>query len=340
MKPHPLLFPFSIVYGVAVFVRNMFFKIGLKHATDVGVPVISIGNITAGGSGKTPLVMNVVNTLMKNGKKVAVVSRGYGRNSKGTIVVSDGSKIYTNANESGDEPVQIAQSTKTIVIVDEDRVRGAKKAIDDFGAEVIVLDDGFQHRAIHRTKDIVLIDAQHPPYSMMLLPAGYRRESVHSLRRADAVMATKCNSSHDARAIIDDRRIGSVKQRFSSSYSPSGIRNLNGQIPQSISMVNNRTAIAFCGIATPESFRNSLTSCGVIMNQFFEFADHYRYTHGDIQSIIQAYHDTKADFILTTEKDAVRLMEFGPMVEKLPIFSLTMEVSIHQKDAWERYLLS
>jgi tetraacyldisaccharide 4'-kinase len=341
VRPHPVLFPFSLIYGLLVSLRNLFFDIGLLKSVDVGVPVISIGNISAGGTGKTPIVQNVASILMESGKRVAIISRGYGRESTGTVVVCDGMNILVDAESSGDEPMMIAQNLKkVIVIVDEDRVRGSQKAIDDFGAEVIVLDDGFQHRYIKRAKNIVLMDAHHSPFDTMLLPAGFRRELLSSLKRADAIVMTNISDDLKRSEMLSGVRIVGKQKKFSSSYHPSGIRHVFGVVSQSLEILMGHSAVAFCGIAKPERFQMSIESCGVQVKKSVRYSDHHRYTNSEIVSIVSSFHEAKADYILTTEKDAVRLKEFEGMLKDLPISALAMAVTIHQKDEWERYLLS
>ncbi|MFA6456380.1 MAG: tetraacyldisaccharide 4'-kinase [Bacteroidota bacterium] len=340
MRPHPMLFPFAAIYGLLVWMRNVFFDVGILKTTDVGVPVISIGNITAGGTGKTPIVIETAKVLLNAGKKVAVVSRGYGRKTTGTIVVSDGSRILADAESGGDEPMQIASHVKdAIVIADENRVRGAKKAVNDFGAEVIVLDDGFQHRYIKRSKDIVLVNSRQLPSETMLIPAGYRREPLHSLKRANAVVVTKSVDKKGAESILDVLRIDTQQSAFSCSYQPAGMRHLFGGIAQSTEILKGHIAVAFSGIAAPDAFRQSLESCGVTIKQFFIFDDHHQYSKADLDTIVLAFERSKADFILTTEKDAVRLARFKDTLQSLPVSALIMNVTMHQDEAWRTYLL-
>ena len=340
MKPHPILFPFSVMYGVIVSLRNLFFDMGLLRSVDIGLPVISVGNITVGGTGKTPIVKNVAGILMEAGKKVAIISRGYGRMTTGTIVVSDGENIVSDANSSGDEPMMLAKSLQNaVVIVDEDRVRGAKKAMDEFKAEVIILDDGFQHRYLQRNKDIVLMDAEHLPFKTMMLPAGYRREPKRSLHRADAIMMTKSVTASETGKIVRQWGVGSSQRIFSSSFTPSGIKHLFGGVKQSLEILKGHTAVVFCGIARPESFMNSLVSCGVIIKETKAFSDHHDFERAEIDAIIESFHHHKADFILTTEKDAVRLQKFESILKDLPVLSLIMDVTVHQKDEWKKYIL-
>ncbi len=348
MKPSWLFLPIAPLYGLATVLRNWFFDKGIFRSIDVGVPVISVGNISTGGTGKTPIVKNVASILIESGKKVAIISRGYGRSSTGTVIVSDGKNIMVDADSGGDEPLLLAEQLRNvIVIVDEDRVRGAKKAIEEFGATVIVLDDGFQHRRIKRSKNIVLIDFQHSPFDTFLLPAGYRRELISSFNRADGVVVTKANDMNEALPMLKYSEFDSIPNKFSSSFQPSGIRHLFGRkldslsgVKQSLEMLKGQTAIALCGIARPESFQQSLEQCSVRVKKYFNFSDHHAFTQDDIEKVVNSFTTNNADFIITTEKDAVRLKEFETILKQLPIVMLTMEVVMHQPEEWKKYILN
>jgi tetraacyldisaccharide 4'-kinase len=182
-KMRKLLFPFSLLYWLVSAVRNWFFDIGFLKSEKVSVPVISVGNISAGGVGKTPFIELLIDNSTTLGR-LSVVSRGYGRKSAGTVVVSDGRGKIASVENSGDEPIQLAlKFPKVIVVVDEQRVRGARKAIE-LGAEVILLDDGFQHRYLHRDLDIVLLTSKEILKGDIMLPAGNRREPWKSDRKS------------------------------------------------------------------------------------------------------------------------------------------------------------
>lgn len=341
MKPSWYFLPFVPLYGFATLLRNWFYDIGILRTIDVGVPVISIGNITTGGTGKTPIVKNVAAHLSADGRRVAIISRGYGRSSIGTVVVSDGKNILTDVRSSGDEPMLLAeQLPNAIVIVDEDRVRGARKGIEEFGASVIVLDDGFQHRRIHRSQNIVLIDAQNSPFGTMLLPAGYRRELISSFKRADAVVITKSDNVNTAHDLFQHKELDSIIHKFSSSFLPTGIRHVFGGVQQSLEILTGCSVIALSGIARSESFQQSLLHCGVLVKKYFNYADHHTYVQSDIEKVIEALHITGADYIITTEKDAVRLKGFSVLLNQLPIVTLSMNVVLHQNETWGKYLLS
>lgn len=335
MKPHPVLRPLSFVYGIVVWVRNLLFDAGILTVTDVNIPVISIGNITAGGSGKTPVTIEAVRYLAESGKKIAVISRGYGRSTRGTVVVSDGKKILTDASAGGDEPVMIASHVRSaVVIADEDRVRGAKFAVAQFGAECIVLDDGFQHRYLKRNCDIILMDVRRSPFDTMLLPAGYRREFLGSVQRAHAVMATKAKDRTDARSLLGRKEIEHVPQIFSSTYQAVGVRNIFGGSSQSLEMLNGRTVLAVSGIANADDFHLALRMHGADVASTITNGDHHRYSASDIERIIDRYRTSNIDYVITTEKDAVKLEQFRKEINAIPVFFLSMEVKIHQHDQW------
>ncbi|MFA6541829.1 MAG: tetraacyldisaccharide 4'-kinase [Bacteroidota bacterium] len=339
MKPIRWLLPLSWIYGLVTAIRNWFFDEKILASVNVGVPVISVGNITAGGTGKTPMVLNIISVLRDTSKRIAVVSRGYGRKSSGTIVVSDGRNILASVDEAGDEALMLAQKCgNVIVIVDEKRVRGAKKAVDEFQAEVIVLDDGFQHRYIDRMLDIVLIDSSKPPSATAMLPAGYRRESLKSLRRADAVVFTKVTDKEESKEMISGMsRVG--KQIFFSSISITGMLNIGMNVVQSVDMLKGHAVVMFSGIASPHRFAHSVSELGAMVKKHFQFADHHRFTAGECAAIIDTSRALAADFILTTEKDAVRLNEFMPLFAGKPLVVLRIDAVVHEEQEWKKLLM-
>jgi tetraacyldisaccharide 4'-kinase len=338
MKPHPVLYPLSLLYGVGVWLRNLLFDIGVIPVRKIGVPVISIGNITAGGSGKTPLTIATAKFFLEKGKNVAIITRGYRRTSRGTLVVSDGKKLFANSSLAGDEAVLMAQQApQAIIIADELRVRGARKAVDDFHADIIVLDDGFQHRYVQRDLDIVLIDGSRPFFDTGLLPAGYRREPLSSLKRAGAVMVTKVEQASAASDLLNDERLSFVPDKFSSSFVPVAVRNVFSNVRQSLEMVKKHSVVAFSGIADPKHFESDILKLGAQIHEYIIFNDHHQYRKADIRYIAEMFRAKNADMIVTTEKDAVKMSEFYEELSRLPVFALVMEVRIHQQQ-WRRLL--
>lgn len=341
MMPNPLFFPFALLYGIAVWLRNLFFEIGLLKIVDVGKPVISVGNLTAGGTGKTPHVIAIAEILMKAEKRVAILSRGHGRETKGTVVVCDGTSVLTDSRTAGDEALLIAQRLKNaVVIVDENRVRGARFAIRNFQPDVFILDDGFQHRYIKRNSDIVLIHRDQSPFKTMLLPAGYRREFVSALQRADAIVVTKTDKVGDADNFRQQRNIADSAKIFSSAMIPRGFVRLFDGVPQSMDMMRGRSAIAVCGIADPKSFRQTLESCGVTVVEMLTFGDHHQFSTADLARMITSFRQHQAEYVLTTEKDAVRLIQFRKELESIPIAALVIDIVVHQQDEWKKYIIS
>ena len=181
--------PFSWLYGAVISLRNLFYDTGIFRIEEIDVPIISVGNLSTGGTGKTPFVEFLLRYLLGKDKIVAVLSRGYGRKTRGTVVIDQSTLAHCTAESVGDEPYQIARKFPgAIVIVDESRVRGARIAKEKYRVDAIILDDGFQHRALKRNLDIVMIDGKNPITEMAMLPAGLRREPLVALRRADLLI--------------------------------------------------------------------------------------------------------------------------------------------------------
>lgn len=336
MKPHPVFTPLSWLYTAVVWIRNGLFDRGFLTAEDAGVPVISVGNMTAGGSGKTPLVIEIGKILLRNGKTVAIVSRGYGRQTKGSVVVSDGASLQCDARCGGDEPVQIAETLRQcIVIVDERRVRAARRAVKEFGADVVILDDGFQHRRLARSLDIVVMDAQRPPMTTALLPAGFRREPLSGLKRAHCVIVTKVRHDGEAAALMNDDTVAGIPYAFHSTFAPAALKDLATGAVRPLNELPGRPVLAVCGIADPDSFRRSIASAGGTVAEMMAYRDHHPYDRQDVTSMIAAMHRIGAEAVVTTEKDAVKLGEFSGLLSGIPVYALMMSVQIHRQDEFE-----
>ncbi|MDI6767324.1 MAG: tetraacyldisaccharide 4'-kinase [Bacteroidota bacterium] len=301
-----LFLPLSWLYGFIIILRNYFYDIGIFRIDNVAVPVISVGNITAGGTGKTPMIEFIVRYYMRQNKKVAVLSRGYKRTTRGFRVVSDGVNMQGTPETCGDEPYQIAKKFPgAIVLVDENRVRAAKIAKERYNPDVLLLDDGFQHRGIDRQLDFVLIDGAEMPAEIPLLPAGIRREPISALQRADLVILTRTSA-------VDE----TLKRKFikytqapvaSIDFKPKRFFELLTGKEVESSEILNASYVAFCGIGNPISFKKILNELGIAILDFKIFPDHHRYNQSDLDNIKIMYEETKAQRIMTTEKDAVRL---------------------------------
>ncbi len=322
-----LLIPFSWLYAVLVFFRNLAYQAGWLKTHRLPIPVISIGNLSVGGTGKTPVTLALAETLQRQpfARKPAVLSRGYRRNSKGFFLVSDGQKVYGSYQDSGDEPMLIAQRLRGVsVAVDADRVRGGNRLIEIGSSDILLLDDGFQHRRIARDLDIVLLDAE-SDLRGRLLPAGSLREPLGSLRRADLIAlahhdADKTESRQLWNACVS---LFGAQRLLAFQTKIRGCRRLRDGKAISPQELKGLTLIPFCGIAKPRAFLRSLESLGAQIPFLIRFSDHHRYRSADVERLAVAYNRIKPDFLITTEKDAVKL---GGLFEALPILVLEIEI--------------
>jgi tetraacyldisaccharide 4'-kinase len=290
------LVPLSWLYGWGVAARNALYDAGVFAVRPVDTPVISVGNVTSGGTGKTPLVEAIIGMLLREGMRPAVLSRGYGRTSSGTVTVSDGGAVLADADAAGDEPAQIARKCPgCVVVVDADRVRGARFIERTFHPDAIVLDDGFQHRALRRDLDIVVLARERE----RLLPAGNGREPESSLRRADFVVLGGDRDGAPASAAGKPvARMRYEIERFS--------RPARGTVVDQRDLAAGRF-VAFCGIGNPDSFRETLIGLGLEPASFMAFPDHRRYDAADLGRVESARRQAGAAWVVTTEKDATRL---------------------------------
>ncbi len=303
-----VLIPFSWLYGLIIMVRNWLYDHGYRRSVNVGVPVISVGNITVGGTGKTPLVALIASRLCVEGKRVAIVSRGYRRKSSGPVIVSDGIQILADALEGGDEPVELAKKVPAAVVaVDNRRVRVSRMIVERYNPDVILMDDGFQHRALHRDCNCVVIDACTLPNDTRLLPAGIRREPLRSLQRADILILSKWQEGIDLEKIRTSLHQYTNASVVVCSYVPIALHDRINNVTVDVGQVRGRRCVAFCGIGSPETFNRTLGEMGVSVASVAHYADHHYYTENDIDEIIELARVHQAVMILTTEKDAVRL---------------------------------
>ncbi len=292
-------------------IRNRGYDAGILPIVNTGVPVISVGNLTVGGTGKTPMIEYLVRYCGSRRTKVAVVSRGYKRKTQGLVVVSDGVRMRCGAQEGGDEPVQIAEKfPDTIVVADEKKARGAVHAVKTYGAGVILLDDGFQHRSLARGLDILMISGTSSLEGSLLLPAGMLREPVGSSRRAHMAIVSEGEFAETNRAAL--RKVASIPCA-SIAFAVSGVRNFVTSELKNAGCMRGKRCLAFCGIAQPESFRKTIDSMGLEILDMVVFPDHHSFTRSDMRELENRMTDA-VDVLLTTEKDITRLRAF----ERLP----------------------
>ncbi|HEX2899299.1 MAG TPA: tetraacyldisaccharide 4'-kinase [Bacteroidia bacterium] len=338
----PLL-PLSWVYGAILSLRNLAYDRGWKASQSVGIPVISIGNITVGGTGKTPMAEFLLGKLLEMGHRPAYLSRGYGRQTKGFVWVNPGEG---SAERYGDEAFQVATRFPEVpVAVCEDRVEGARQLLARHDLDILVLDDAFQHRRICRDLDLVMVDASRMPTKDRPLPAGRLREPLRGLRRADALLLTKFGNMAAAQAATSE-----LKARFPQaavaavSMEPKRLRPFwEGRAAQvGLDALGGRSVIAFSGLGNNRHFETTVQALGVDLKAFFPFPDHHAYSPGDIEKLLavfEAQTEIKGKLapalILTTEKDFFRLKALPWMQNHahLPLYFL--EVGMSPVEGWE-----
>ncbi len=302
-----MLFPISIIYGVVTRARLRAYHSGWLSTMKLPATVISVGNLTTGGTGKTPLVEWICRKLAADGRRVCVLTRGYGRrNPTAQVVVSDGKRILSNEVESGDEPFLLAENLlgRAAVICNQNRVAAGRWAIENLGAEVFVLDDGFQHLKLSRDLNIVVVDATEPWGGSHLLPRGRLREPKRSLARADCAVVTRTDLSNTSDSISAEiQKIAGAIPVFKSSMVTSNTLKLDGRPAGSPGVA----VAAFCGIGNADAFFEHLRRDGFQLIFSQSFPDHYQYKQSDIDSLVQTAKTEGALGLITTAKDAVRL---------------------------------
>ncbi len=326
----------SLLYGVVVRIRALFYWLHLLKVNKLPCAVISIGNITLGGTGKTPAVISVAKSLARSQKHPMVVSRGYGRKKESEVLaVSDGRSLLVNARRGGDEPVLIASRLPGIpVLVGSDRYQAALHGLRKFHANIVVLDDGFQHRRLRRTVDIVLVDATDPFGNGKLFPAGILREPITALKRAQAILITRSDqkvNSEELRTKI--RRITSAPI-FTSYHQPIDLVECSTGDVKSLAALRGARTFVFSGIARPSSFTALLSSLGANIVVKSAYPDHYEYRKSDLAAIYEKAADARVNMIVTTEKDMVRFAD----LQADGIWALRIELAIQEREEWEQFL--
>ena len=322
--------PLSILYGAITRTRLSLYRRGTFHTTKLDRPVISIGNITTGGTGKTPLVEWVSRRLAAQGKKVCILTRGYGRKDPHVqVIVSDGYGVLASPSEAGDEPYLLATSLSGIaaVISSADRIAAGQEAIKDFGSDCFVLDDGFQHLRLARDLNIVTIDATNPWGGGTLLPFGRLRENPEGLRRADCVVITRCDQATNLDALRNDlARLTNDRPIFHSQMRTSRVSPLkNG----GATLAPPARVAAFSGVGNPSSFVEHLRGSGYELALTTSFPDHHVYSQDEIDSIIRSAQNAGAAALITTAKDAVKLRS---LAFSIPCYVLEIEIAIDNSE--------
>ena len=318
----PLLIPMSWLYGCIIWIRNQFYNLGWIKTTSFDEPVISVGNITTGGTGKTPLVIYLAQLLLKNGKKPGIISRGYGRKSQGMQIVHDGKKLLSNPETTGDEPCLMAHILEIVpIVVCEERSRGIRHLLDNFSVNMIIMDDSFQHRKVNRDLDILTVSSNDKKTDYRLLPWGNLREPLKNINRANYVIYTK-TEKHKTPAIHSKFQPFLKTNPINSSLLPT-LMKYNATNYQK-SKPPGKPIFAFCGIADPNSFINTAEKLSLKVEDRKFFQDHQEYTETVIQELSEQIKASSTNYVVTTEKDMVKLP--GIFLSKFEIYVIKIEV--------------
>ena len=326
----------GLLFGFVVAVRHSLYACGLLRQVPLGVQVISIGNVTAGGTGKTPVTEIFARTLAAEGRKVAILSRGYRRKEAAwyrrmftqvidpPLVVSDGKRILCDSAVGGDEPYMLASNLPGVaVVVDRDRVKAGRYAIKRFGCDTLILDDGFQYKKLRHSIEVVLVDSTNPFGNGNMLPRGILREKVRTISRADIIFLTKCNGDVSG-VIAEIRRHNTKAEIVECNHTPKVLRDVWSREEFPLEWLKGKTLCTLSGIASPKGFENSLRRLGSKVVWCERYADHHRYDPSEILYALNRTADMHADALVTTEKDAVRF----PRFETSPVRCLYLRIAI------------
>ena len=334
----------SLLYGAGVGLKNTGYDTGLLVARKLPCRIISIGNIVAGGTGKTPMTIYTASLLKQMGHRPVVLSRGYGgRAEKKGIVVSDGYEILCDPETAGDEPFMMASKIRGVpVLVGGDRYKSGMRAVLEFEPDVIVLDDGFQHRRLHRDLDLVLVDAARMFGNGCLLPRGMLREPISALGRSDAIVLTRCGIDCDTPAgLVPDFDAKPVFRTDHATFL-SGVMDGTAPLPHYVppenpesgfSRLADSRVFAFSGIARNQTFLDAVENKAKGIAGHRAFPDHHRYTDAEIGQIASDAASAGADVLVTTEKDYVRVA--GRVPGDIPVAVIGVKIVFMENDASE-----
>lgn len=337
-----ILFPLIPVYRFIIWFRNYCFDHNIFRIESVNAKVISVGNITVGGSGKTPAVIYLTELLKSKGLKPGVLSRGYGRKSRGYKLVSDGDKIKCSVRNCGDEIIITALECKVPSAVCEKRVVGAKNLLKDSSVKTLVLDDAFQHRWIYRDLDIVIFDQRFlmkaGGMDQNLLPLGLMRESFKSLRRADVIIINRKFSEEISippklREYFDSKKI------YTAYYKTAGIFDVKNHQHYDINEFRGQKSLVVSGIARPYSFINVLRQNNIDPENQLIFTDHKDYSAKEVELIRKKFYSTNSHSVITTEKDAIKLTEFKKELDDIDIYYLKIQLGLDNQEDFSNYVM-
>ena len=349
------LFVLSLVFTGVVQFRLWLYRKRFLRNSPLGCVVISVGNLTVGGTGKTPVVERLARTLQEGGRRVAILSRGYKsrrapffRRLHGRLtgridesiprIVSNGEHVLLGSREAGDEPYMLATNllgAGVVVLVDKDRVKSGRYAIEHFGADTLILDDGLQYLHLQHRLDIVLVDRHAPFGNEFLLPRGTLREPPGNLRRASYICITKSEEADNTALVQRIRRYNRTAEIIECTHRPRHLQEVFTGRRLPLEALQGATVGAFSAIATPESFETALRKLGASIELTRRFIDHHRFTEQEIRTFAARCRRRDVAMILTTEKDAVRFPK--RLALEVPVFLLRVEIDIlNGEESWQK----
>ncbi len=334
----------SVLFSGIVQLRTWLYRKRILHDQPLGCLVVVVGNLTVGGTGKTPVVEKFARSLAERGRRVAILSRGYKSKSEPLWrqwwrrlshggeppppkVVSDGENVLLDSENAGDEPFMLARNLPGVmVIVDKNRVKSGSYAIKKYGADTLILDDGYQYLPLKGRLNLLLIDKTNPFGNEMMLPRGILREPIKHMKRASYVFLTKSNGQPDGELEELIRYYNREAEIIECAHRPSHLREVKGNDRKELAALKGKRVGAFSGIATPESFEGFLRELGASVLFTKRFLDHHRFTRHELEGIFEQAEAAGLDFLITTEKDAVRIPH--DMESPVPLYFLRLEIEI------------
>src|SRR5438477_9403757 len=346
-----ILYALSFAYDRVVQLRLYFYRKRIFRERALGVLVISVGNLTVGGTGKTPIVEKIARALQTGGRRVAILSRGYksvprkrsllnrlyNRNPDPPRIVSDGTSLLLDSRTAGDEPYMLADNLKNVIVpVDKDRVKSGLLAIDKWKIDTLLLDDGLQYLHLKHRLDIVLVDRQAPFGNEFLLPRGTLREPPRNLRRASYIFITKNTGQSNDTLIARIRRYNRTAEIIECAHRPLYLQNIYTGERIMLDRLRGAFIGSICAIAVPESFEGALKHRGANVDLSSRYIDHHYYTETEIRNFINRCVRRDLGMIITTEKDAVRMPRLPDAEVKVPIYFMRVEIEILSgHESWE-----
>ncbi|MFC1512706.1 tetraacyldisaccharide 4'-kinase [bacterium] len=327
---HPfniILLCLSYIYLIILKLKYLLYKTKILTQKKLNVPVISIGNITLGGTGKTPMVVKIAK-IFETTKKIGIITRGYKRKTDEPLIVT---KKNLDVDKMGDEPCFISKKLSNVCIgISRDKYKIAEKMIHDCNTDLLILDDGFQSACITRDIDIVLVDVLNPFGNGFVLPRGILRQPKRSLKRADIIILTKTNFAlkENVERLKIDLETKFNKQVFESEYVPMSLNLLGGDNKSSLDEIKNKDISILTGISNPDNFAKTLEGLEAKVVEKFAYPDHYWYKQDDILDIV---NKCKTDIIIITEKDTPKLMPFIDSFKGKKVYELIMDVKLQDE---------